>query len=293
MAGNPKRKKWEGQAFMLYLFMVPTFAILGFVLIMPGIISTILSFFSYELGKQSVTFVGFKNYLDIVFDPIFWNGLRISLIYMGITIPVQFVLGGSIALLLSYQRKYRNVTRILFLLPYMLTPVVAGIQWLWLYNPQFGLINYFLNLMGIHEYGGLLSNPSTALLAIIIAAVWRSTPVVMLFLVTGLESLPGTLLDAAKIDGASKLQELVFIDLPLLRPIILVLLILRSVDAFKAFDMIYVLTGGGPANATMNLGILTYQQSFVFFKLGYGAGISIIMFLVLAALAAIYMWIIK
>jgi len=275
-----------------YLFMTPIFSLLSFTLIIPIMYSIWLSFNSYDIGKGSTIFIGLSNYFRLFTDPYFWKAVKVSVIFMVACMSLEFIFGTGIALLLKRKFKYRSIIRGLFLLPIMIAPVAVGLQWKWMYNYTFGIINYFLQYIGIAGRTWL-TDFSTARWAVIVANVWYETPFVILFMLAGLESLPTELSDAAKIDGASKLQEFTYITLPILKPVILIVLLMTSIFTFRIFDLVYILTGGGPANYTQPIAVYTYKQAFSFWHFAYAASSACFMLLVLAIIGIFYIKIMK
>ena len=215
-------------------------------------------------------FVGLANYEDLLNDPAFVGSLGITFAYTAATVAAQMVLGLAIALLLNVDLPYMRILRTALVVPMMITPIVGA-----LCLPSLGFFNYLIGQKIVW-----LGTPATALLSVWVVSVWQSTPYVALILLAGLRSLPSEPLEAAAIDGAKRRQSFWHVTLPLLRPYLLVALLLRIIFEFRAFDNIYALTGGGPANATMVLSMFTYLTSFVRFDFSLGAAASWIMLLI-------------
>ncbi|MBS0640530.1 MAG: sugar ABC transporter permease [Acetobacteraceae bacterium] len=252
----------------------------------PLLLSGMLSFQGWEAtrGLFAGEFVGFDNYQDLLTDPNFLTSIRMTVIYTALTVAAELALGLAIALLLNIDLPYIVVFRTVLIIPMMITPVVASFCWKLLLDPDHGVINYWIG-----EHIVWLGNPSTALFAVAVVAVWQAAPYVSILLLAGLRSLPHEPVEAAKIDGASVLQTFWHITLPLLRPYFLVALLLRTIFEFRAFDNIYVLTGGGPANATMTLSQFTYLTSFVKFDMSLGSAASWLMLLMSMLLCLFFM----
>ena len=256
---------------------LPTFVVMLFIFGIPLLFSLYLSCTGWALD-QALTggrFVGLANYEDLLSDPVFVGSLGITFGYTAATVAAQMALGLAIALLLNIDLPYMRILRTALVVPMMITPIVGALCWKLLLEPSLGFFNYLIGQKIVW-----LGMPATALLSVWVVSVWQSTPYVALILLAGLRSLPGEPLEAAAIDGATRRQSFWHITLPLLRPYLLVALLLRVIFEFRAFDNIYALTGGGPANATMVLSMFTYLTSFVRFDFSLGAAASWIMLLI-------------
>jgi multiple sugar transport system permease protein len=256
---------------------LPTFAVMLCIFGIPLLFSLYLSFTGWALDQALMggRFVGLANYEDLLNDPVFVNSLGITFAYTSATVAAQMMLGLVIALLLNIDLPYMRILRTALVVPMMITPIVGALCWKLLLEPSLGFFNYLIGQKIVW-----LGMPGTALLSVWVVSVWQSTPYVALILLAGLRSLPGEPLEAAAIDGANRRQSFWHITLPLLRPYLLVALLLRVIFEFRAFDNIYALTGGGPANATMVLSMFTYLTSFVRFDFSLGAAASWIMLLI-------------
>jgi multiple sugar transport system permease protein len=277
--------RWLDRQF-IPLAVLPTTLLMLCVFGLPLLFSGFLSFQGWapELGLFDGKFVGTANYEDLLTDPDFIGSIRLTLIYTASTVTAELTVGMIIALLLNIDLPYIAVFRTFLIIPMMITPVVAAFCWKLLLDPDHGVINYWIG-----EHIVWLGRTDTALLAVAIVAVWQSAPYVAILLLAGLRSLPHEPVEAARIDGASPWQMFWHITLPLLRPYILVALLLRTIFEFRAFDNIYVLTSGGPANATMTLSQFTYLASFVRFDLSLGSAASWLMLLMSMLLCAVFM----
>jgi len=221
-------------------------------------------------------FLGFGNYVRAITNPFFLISVRITLIYTFIVVSVESVLGFCLALLLNRDRKGAGFFRTLFLIPVLLTPCIVGMVWRILYNPDFGMVNYLVSLIGVGAKSWL-GEVSTALPAVIFVDVWQWTPFMMLILLAGLKSLPKSPFEAAMIDGASRIQMLRSITIPLLRPVISVAVLIRMMDTLRIFDTIYILTGGGPGNSTEVLSLFVYRAGLKHLQMGYASALSYLM----------------
>jgi multiple sugar transport system permease protein len=274
-AARTRRRLTPDRAFIV-IAVLPTFAVMLCIFGIPLLFSLYLSFTGWALDQALLggRFVGLANYEDLLNDPAFVGSLGITFGYTAATVTAQVVLGLAIALLLNIDLPYMRILRTALVVPMMITPIVGALCWKLLFEPSLGLFNYWIG-----EKIVWLGTPDTALVAVWVVNVWQSTPYVALILLAGLRSLPLEPLEAAAIDGANGRQRFLHITLPLLRPYLLVALLLRVIFEFRAFDNIYALTGGGPANATMVLSMFTYLTSFVRFDFSLGAAASWMMLL--------------
>ena len=228
-------------------------------------------------------FTGLGNYSRLLADPRFWNALYNTVYFTGVSVAVELILGLGIALLLSRPAAGRGLLRALMLIPWAIPIVVSARMWEWMFNVDYGVLNY---LLGARI--DWLGSPRWAIHAAIITDVWKMTPFVALLLLAGLQGIPADLYRAARVDGAGAWLIFRRITLPLLTPLILVVLIFRTIDAFRVFDAIYVLTGGGPGNSTETLSIYAYKVLFQTLEFGYGATLSMTVFVCVAAVTALY-----
>jgi multiple sugar transport system permease protein len=263
---------------------LPTFAVMLCIFGIPLLFSLYLSFTGWSMNQALLggRFVGLANYEDLLADPVFIGSLGITFGYTAAAVASQMALGLAIALLLNVDLPRMRIFRTALIVPMMITPIVGALCWKLLLDPSHGLFNYWLGRKIVW-----LGMPGTALAAVWLVNVWQNTPYVALILLAGLRSLPSEPLEAASIDGATRPQMFRYVTLPLLRPYLLVALLLRTIFEFRAFDNIYALTGGGPANATMVLSMFTYLASFVRFDFSLGAAASWVM-LVMSMLMCLF-----
>jgi len=244
---------------------------------LPLAFSFYLSFTGWTAGKGlfSGEIIGLANYEDLLTDPVFLTSLKVTMGFTAAAVAAEMAIGLGIALLLNIELPFMRPLRTALVIPMMITPIVGALCWKLLLDPTHGVINHWLGQKIVW-----LGMPDTALLAVWIVNVWHSTPYVALILLAGLRSLPSEPKEAASIDGASMLQTFWHVTLPLLKPYVLVALLLRTIFEFRAFDNIYAMTGGGPANSTMVLSMFTYLASFVRFDFSLGAASSWLMLLI-------------
>jgi len=238
------------------------------------IYSLIISFFKYDLAiSKEKEFVGFQNYIIAFQDKYFLRSFFITIIFVIVTVAIEVIIGLVVAFLLAREGKGLRIIRSLILIPMVIAPVVVGILWRVLFNPDFGLLNYFFTIIGLASKQWL-GDPKIALISVMIADIWEWTPFVILCFVAGITSLPSDSFEAARIDGANGYQLLRHIMLPLLKPVIIVTILLRTLDAFKVFDTVYVMTYGGPGNSTKLLSFFIYESGLKYFHIGYACAVS-------------------
>jgi len=268
---------------------MPTLVIMLAVTIYPFLFSLYLSFHKWDLSAgmaAPIEFVGFKNYLSVLTDPAFWKIMQNTVFFVTVAVGLEFSIGLGLALLLDRDIPGIRVYRLLCALPVMMTPILMGILWTYMYKEDFGIINYFLSLVGVGKVAWQ-GDPTIAMFACIFVDVWQWTPFMMLVILAGLKSLPAAPFEAASIDGANRWQIFRKLTLPFLKPVIAVSLAIRIMDAFRVFDVIWQLTQGGPGQATETIAIYIYRQSFRYFHMGLGAAASYIALIVVAIVCTI------
>jgi multiple sugar transport system permease protein len=266
-----------------YLFIIPSAVVLTIVTVYPLIYVFWLSLHKRFLIFDTSTFVGLGNYGSLLSDGRFLTSLKNTLYFTVTSVSLELALGMGVALLLNRAIKGRGMLRAVVLVPWAIPTVVTAKMWEWLYNADFGLLNY---LLGVKI--NWLGSPMWAMNAAVFMDVWKTTPFVALLLTAGLQVIPRELYHAARVDGAGPFYIFKNITLPLLMPIIIVVLLFRTIDAFRVFDAIYVLTGGGPANSTETLSIYAYKVLFQTLQFGYGSAISMVVFLCVGGISIFY-----
>ena len=266
-----------------YLFLAPALIVTVAIMLYPLVFSLQASFESYQLARPDEReFIGLDNYLWTIQSPNFLNSITVTLVFTVVAVSLEFLLGLALALLVNREFRGQGVVRTILMLPLFLTPSVVGLLFVRLYYPGDGLVPLFLSLFGLDNNFPLLGTRTTALPAIILMDVWRTTPFMFLVLLAGLQSLPQEVIEAAQIDGASAWQILRSITLPLLLPLILVALTIRGMDAFREFDTFMLLTGGGPGQATEVISMMAYILAFRAYDIGRASAVSwVILILVL------------
>ena len=268
----------------------PTLLVLLALLLYPTGYVLVVSFRDYELTDPAAgsPFVGFENYTMLLTDPTFFTALWKSIVFTVGSVALSFVIGLAIALLLS-RRDLRGTgfTRTAILIPMILTPMVIGAVFRFMLERDNGIINQILGLVGIERYP-FLADPTWAMVSIILVDVWQWTPFAVLVLLAGLESLPEEPFEAARVDGATRWTEFRYITLPLLAAPIAVVLLIRTMDAFREFDKIFIMTAGGPGVATETLPLFLYRAGFQDFDMGLSAATGVIMLIIVTLVSLFY-----
>jgi multiple sugar transport system permease protein len=246
-----------------FVITIPALLIMLVVFIYPLLFSAYTSLHDFEITRPDRTrFIGLENYVTILQDDQFQRALGNTLVYVFVAVPIEFVIGLTLALALATIQRGRGIFRTLLVIPQMLAPVVMALMWKFMYNDELGIINHVLRELGVSRPPLWLTETPLALFSIIIVEVWATVPIFVLLLLAGLLSIPQEYYEAAAIDGASPWQMFLRVTLPLLQPVILVALLIRGMDAFRVFDLVYVLTNGGPALRTDVLSFFTYRIAF-------------------------------
>lgn len=274
-----------------WLFITPSLIVILGVTLWPILTTLVLSFYAAPTGiNQARTFIGLANYLNLLKDQTFWETIGRTMYFTVVSVSLELVIGLGIAQLIASRPWGWQFLRFALIIPWAVPTIVNGAMWRWIYSADFGALNGILLQLGLIErYIPWLTLPDMAMNLIILADLWHVMPFVALILQAALATLPAEIEEAASVDGASALQRFWFIRLPLLRPAILVALIVRTVDAFRVFDIAYIITSGGPAFRTITITYLTYLNTFSYGKPGTGAALSFLIsiFIVLMAIAYI------
>ena len=279
----------SAQALRRSLFLLPALFIYLAIIVIPALYSLYISFFNWN-GVGEMTFTGLDNYINLFIDDnVFLIAIKNNIVWTLLTILFTVGFSLMVAVLLNRQFKGRVVFRGVFYFPYILSAVVVGIIWTWIYQPQIGLINGILRGIGLDSLTkAWLSDPKIALFAVYVASLWQGMGAPMILFLAGLQTIPEDCLEAARIDGASKPKTFICITIPLLRETFVVVFATQIVAALKVFDIIQATTGGGPAQQTQTLATWMYQQTFMFSNLGAGSAIAWIMVIVLMAVIIPY-----
>jgi multiple sugar transport system permease protein len=286
---TPRRVGYSDPSFAFLLnapSLIPIVLIVGY----PILYSAWVSLHDYNLKRPRIfRFVGLDNYAEIFSSPEYWSALWITVEFIALSVSLLVVLGVAIALLLCRSFPGCGILRTLILVPWAIPPVVNGLMWQWIYDPKVGALNGLLLSLGIiSEYQGWLSQPIYALLALVSAHVWNMLPLAVILLLAALQRIPGELYDAGLVDGCNRRQLFWHVTFPWLTQPLLVVLILQTMFAIRAFDVIYVLTAGGPGTATTTLTWKTYLVTFESLDFGLGNAYAYTVSLITLGLALIY-----
>ncbi|MEA3071863.1 MAG: multiple sugar transport system permease protein [Alphaproteobacteria bacterium] len=283
---------WRVRQLMVgYSYLLPAALCMLATVVVPIGMAMKMSLYNDVLYKpQDYRFIGLGNYVRLAQDAVFWLTLWNSFVWVFGSVVLQFVAGFAAALLLHQAFRGRAVVRMLALLPWIIPGVVVGLIWEWLYQPNYGVINDLLIKAGwLHDRIAWLSSPDLAMAAVVFTNVWRGIPFFAIMLLAGLQAIPGELYEAAHVDGAGVLARFRHITLPLLRPIIVVATATRIIWTFNYADLIFVMTSGGPANATQITSTYTLLQAYSNLDFGYAAALSVVLLLVMLAFTAAYL----
>jgi multiple sugar transport system permease protein len=270
-------------------WLFPLVAMLVVFTIYPLIYNIWLSFHEYAPFRRRLEYVGWANWAQLWADARFWGSLSVTFTYFAVVLAVELALGMAIALLLDSDARGFGVLRSLLTLTLVIPPAITGMMFLLLQDPEFGVITYVLESLGVLDGSApILSTPSTALIGVMIADIWQWTPFMVLIFIAGLRSLPPEPYEAAMLDGASTFQIFRKITLPMMSRVIAVAVLIRGIDVFRMFDYVFVMTSGGPGTSTYVLPLYAWQQTFSFIKWGYGATISLVLLAMILVLANLF-----
>ncbi len=268
----------------------PALALVALIALYPAVRTVWLSFHEMVLTDPSsgYPFIGLRNYADFFADERAWAALSFTLRFTVVTVVIEFLLGLGSALAMDRAFRGRGLVRAAMLVPWAIPTAVSAMMWKFLYNDQYGLFNDILSKLGLIDgYRAWLSTESGSFMALVIADIWKTTPFIALLLLAGLQMIPRELYESATLDGASYLQQLWHVTLPVLKGSIFVALLFRTLDAFRVFDLVSVLTDG--ANDTESLSLYAYKNMMKFLDFGYGSTAAVVVFLVVLLIAGIYM----
>lgn len=272
-----------------YLLCLPAFLLVAGIALFPILYAVYLSFFEISIRSFDPQFAGFDHYRHLLTDKRVWGALGVTCFFTAVSVAMEFFLGLGLALLLHRALFGRGLIRAVGLLPWAIPTVVSAMLWQFIFNDQYGAANDLFTRFGlIRESHSWLGTSGGALSAIVIADVWKTTPFVALLILAGLQNISEEMLESASLDGAGSWQKFWYINLPILKPVILVTLLFRTLDAFRIFDLVYVLTGGGPGNATETLSVYTYKTLFSFGNFGYGSALAVFTAVCVGFISLIY-----
>jgi multiple sugar transport system permease protein len=275
-----------------YLFLLPALAILVLGLLVPLYNAVMLSFYDWNFGQpwSTARFLGFANFERLLSDPTVWRSVRTTFVFGFWVVTLEMLIGVGLALLLEKAIRGATFFRTIFVMPLMIAPVVVGLIWRYLLDARNGIVNFYLTRIGeaVPALKGLgfesqswLGDPTLAMASIVISDVWQWTPFVFMIVLAGLQGLPGDVMEAAFIDGANWWRMTWHVKLPMMRNILLIALLMRIIDVFRALEVIFVMTGGGPGSSTRVLSLTLFQTAFTSRDLGYASTIALLLSVIL------------
>jgi ABC-type sugar transport system permease subunit len=293
--GRPGRLR-DRERWLAWALIAPSLVVVFALILVPILRAAWMSVHIIDLKRPLIgtPFVGLGNYIEILHNKYFWASVGRTFYFMIASILIESILGIAIAQLLNVEFKGRALVRTLILIPWALPITIDAIMWKWIFNPNYGAFNSLLYQLGlISEYRTWLSTPASAMHVVIVADVWKVTPVVILLTLAALQTIPAELYEAAMIDGASRWRSFWSVTFPLLIPTLVIVLVVRTMDAFKVFDIIYIMTSGGPADGTKVIAYYTYIEAFSYLRLGTGAALAYLMTIFIGLMAFAYIMVMK
>lgn len=282
------RRRWHFN--LAYGFVAPSVVVVLGVIVSPLLYSLFLSLEKYNLADPDNTrFIAFGNYLELLQSDTFWQVMNRTTVFTIFSVTFTMILGLAFAMVLNQEFVGRAAFRTLLLIPWVIPAVVVGIAWEWIFNSNYGILNAILVQLGILSANQpWLGDPATAMPAVMVAKVWKEIPFVALMFLAGLQTIPADLYEVSRIDGASAWQSFLRITLPLLRPVILVVIVIETMWTFRVFDIIFVMTNGGPMDTTNLAAFYTYQVTFTYFNVGLGSALAYVVTAVIVAASLLY-----
>ncbi|MFC0213693.1 carbohydrate ABC transporter permease [Paenibacillus chartarius] len=279
------KKEKLRRAIAPYLFVLPNLVIFATFIVVPAILGFVYSFHEYD-GLNPMEFIGFDNYTEIFADGDFWAALGRTGIYAAIAVPSLFALSLGIAILLIQDVRLKGLFRSVIYWPTMISFIIVGLTWKWIFGDAFGVLNYMLTLIGLKPIGWL-TDPVFANFSVIVATLWSRVGFFMVIFIAGLQSIPVDMYEASHLDGASRWRTFRSITLPLLKPTSVLVLMISIIDAFKAYPLMVALTGGGPGNDTTFVVQYIYEIGFEKQELGLASAMSVLLFVIIGIFSAI------
>lgn len=274
---------------LAYLLILPSMIIIFGILLYPILYSFVMSFCKVIFSDNTFQFVGLQNYIEMFRDSYFVNSITLTVYFTIVTVFLEIILGVGIAMVLNQEFHGRGFVRGIMILPWALPSVVNAIMWKWIYDSNYGALNALLSQTHIIDnYHVWLSDPSSALNLMIFANVWKETPYVVLLTIAALSNISGELYEAARVDGASSWVSFWKITLPLIKPVVLILAITKTIWAMQTFELVLILTGGGPANGTQLITFFIHKNTFKFQEFGYGSAMAYFLTIVTFILSFMY-----
>jgi multiple sugar transport system permease protein len=265
------------------LFVLPALLVVGAVIIFPWAFTVWMSAFDWKIGSVA-HFVGFDNYTQLATNTRFLESILHPFYFTLLAVIFPLILGTAAALIFHREFPLRGMLRSIFTMPMMATPVAVALVWTMMFHPQQGVLNYLLSLVGLPPSLWVYS-PTWVIPSLVLVEIWHWTPLIMLIVLGGLAALPTEPYESARLDGASEWQLFRYITLPLLAPFLIVAAVIRTIDALKAFDTIYVISQGGPGTASETINLYLYLQAFAFYNVGNASAVVVVFFIIIMALA--------
>lgn len=282
---------WRSERLLPYLLLAPAVVVTLVIVFMPMVQAVWTSFYDLILFKPNASkFVGFGNYVKLFNDPVFWTALWNTLLWIGLTVPLQMGLGLLAALLLNREFPWRGLARALIIIPWALPSVVIALMWRWIYDPNTGVLNDILVYLSIVQTAvPWLADPDVAIYAIIATLTWQGFPFFAVMILAGLQGIPKSQYEAASIDGASAWKQFIHITLPGIAPVLATAGLLRVIWVANSMDVIFVMTGGGPGYATHTLPLYAFIKARQNLDFGYGTSIAVTFTILLGAFVVLYL----
>lgn len=285
----PGRKLSVQYGLLGVLLIAPTVLIFCMVIVYPLISAIYLSLFSIYTPTLQGRWIGLDNYAELLASGEFWNALGVNLVWTVGTLSLQLIFGIALALLLHENIVFRSLARSLILFPYFVSTVVAVLVWRWLFNDLYGILNHLLMWAGIVSMPlDWLGRMPNAMISIILVGAWKYFPFVVICVLARLQTIPDHLYEAATIDGASRWSRFTDITLPQLREVLFIVILLRAIWDFKEFDLIFLMTGGGPVTSTQTLPLLVYKEAFAINEMGAASAVAVLMMLGMLGFMVLY-----
>jgi multiple sugar transport system permease protein len=272
-----------------YLFVLPALIVVGAVIIFPWAFTVWMSAFDWKIGTAA-HFVGLDNYIGLATNQRFLESIVHTFYFTALAVVVPLILGLIAALIFHREFPFRGVLRGVFTMPMMATPVAVALVWTMMFHPQQGVLNYLLSVVGLPPSLWVYS-PTWVIPSLVLVEIWHWTPLVMLIILGGLAALPTEPYESARLDGASEWQLFRYITLPLIAPFLVVAAVIRTIDALKAFDTIYVISQGGPGTASETINLYLYLQAFAFYNVGNASAVVVVFFIIIMALALLLLYV--
>jgi multiple sugar transport system permease protein len=266
-------------------FVIPALVVVLAVIVFPWVFTIWMSLNEWKVGAPT-TFVGFANYIRLPNDPRFVESVEHTLVYTALSVLLPLLFGTFAAVVFHANFRGRGLLRAIFIMPMMATPVAIALVWTMMFHPQLGVLNYLLSLVGLPPQLWVF-HPATVIPSLVLVETWQWTPLVMLIVLGGIAAIPTEPYESAQIDGATHWQMFRYITLPLVAPFLFIAAMIRMIDAVKSFDIIFAITQGGPGSASETINLYLYSVAFIYYDLGYGSAIAVMLFLLIVALAAL------